>query len=120
MDNGKEISVKVMELTIIQIVTALKEIGIMISKMESVHTIIPMETFIRVNGLMGNLMVRAIIFIMEIKVFTRVTGKMVRKKDLENLSLKTNTDIQANGKKIKKMEEGLIYIQMEKSMKVVG
>lgn len=79
-----------------------------------------METFIRVNGLMANLMVRVIIFIMETKVFTRVTGKMERKKDLDSLSLKINMDIQVNGKKIKKMEEGLIYIQMEKSMKAVG
>lgn len=69
---------------------------------------------------MANLMVRVIIFIMETKVFTRVTGKMERKKDLDSLSLKINMDIQVNGKKIKKMEEGLIYIQMEKSMKAVG
>lgn len=63
---------------------------------------------------------KATISITETKEFIRVTGKMVKKKALANLSLMTNMDIQGNGNKIKRMAEAHIYTQMVKNMKDGG
>lgn len=69
---------------------------------------------------MANLMDRAIIFIMEIKEYTRVTGKMAKSKDLVNQSSMINMVILGNGEKIRKMAEDLISTPMVKDIKEDG
>lgn len=98
----------------------MKEIGISIYKMVSELITILMEIFIKENGPMESLMGKAIIFMLTIKVYTKETGKMVKNKGLENWLLMINMGTQGNGKRIKKMEKGLTYIQMDKGMKEVG
>jgi hypothetical protein len=84
MGNGKKISEKDMELIIILMEIDMRGIGILIYKMEWVLIIITTMISIKVNGLMENLMAKVIIFIMGTKVYIKVIGKMVRRKDLVN------------------------------------
>ena len=63
---------------------------------------------------------KEIIFIMAIKEFIKVTGKMVKNKGLVNLWFKISMAILASGNKIKKMERAIISIQMDKDIKEAG
>jgi hypothetical protein len=62
----------------------IKVIGILIYKMEWELIIILIMIYIKDNGLMGNLMEKVTISIMEIKEYIKVIGKMVKNKDLVN------------------------------------
>lgn len=84
MGNGKKTFGKVMEHIIIQMVIDMKEIGILIFKVESELIIIQMVIFTKVSGWMASLTAKAIISTMEIKAFIRVIGKTVKSKALAN------------------------------------
>ena len=59
-------------------------------------------------------------YTMEIREFIRETGKMERRKVLENSLSMTSMDIQESGRKIKKMEKALTSILTEKDIRVHG
>ncbi len=84
MASGNLISDMDMVLTFIQMETNMKEIGTMILKMVWVLITILMVIFIRVNGKVENLMVKEITSTRVERLFIRETGKMVKKKDLDN------------------------------------
>jgi hypothetical protein len=94
--------------------------GLKIYKMEVVLIIMLMEIFIKVNGLMANLMDKAITSIMEIKVCIKAIGDKGGNKDLDNSLLMINMGILGNGERIRNMVKGNIFIQMARNMKAVG
>lgn len=63
---------------------------------------------------------KATIFIMAIKEFIKVTGKMVKNKGLVSLLFKISMAILVSGNRIKKMERAIISIQMDKDIKEAG
>jgi hypothetical protein len=69
---------------------------------------------------MASLMDKATIFIMAIKEFIKVTGKMVKNKGLVSLLFKISMAILVSGNRIKKMERAIISIQMDKDIKEAG
>ena len=83
-DNGKKICAEGMEHIIILITIDMKVIGIMIFKMVWEHITIPMEIFIKDNGLTENLMDKETIFIVQAKEYIREIGKKEKNKDLES------------------------------------
>ncbi len=84
MDNGRKISEKVRELIIIPTETGTKENGITIYRTEMELTITLMEISIKDNGSMEDSTEKATIFILQIEVFTKANGVMVKKKALAN------------------------------------
>lgn len=84
MASGKRTFERVMELIIIQMVIDMKEIGILIFKVELEPIIILMEIFTKVNGWMVSLTAKVTISTMEIKAFIRAIGKTVKNKGLAN------------------------------------
>ena len=63
---------------------------------------------------------KATIFIMAIKEFIKVTGKMVKNKGLVSFLFKISMAILVSGNRIKKMERAIISIQMDKDIKEAG
>jgi hypothetical protein len=120
MDNGKMISDKVTELIPIQMVTNMKEIGQMIYRKAWGHTTMQMEIFTKGNGKMAGQMEKETIFIKAEKLFTREIGLKVKSKGSDSLLLTIITDIQANGRTIKKKEKVAIYTQTDRNMTVNG
>lgn len=84
MDSGKEMSERAMEHITTQTETDIKEIGIMIFKVELEPIIIQMEIFIKESGWMGSPTGKETIYTMETKAYTREIGKMGKSKDLGN------------------------------------
>lgn len=85
MDNGKTISVTDLEHTFILMETNMKVIGIMIFNKEWGHIIMLMEIYTRDNGKVENQMEKVITFTRVEKPYTRVIGRMERKKASDNL-----------------------------------
>lgn len=84
MVNGKKTFEKAMELIIILMAIDMKEIGILIFKVALEPIIIQTVIFTKVNGWMESQTVKATIYITEIKVYIRATGKMAKSKALDN------------------------------------
>lgn len=104
----------------ILMVIDMKVIGAMIFRVESELIIIPTVISIRVNGLMENLMEKETISIMGIKECIRVTGRMEKRKALENLSSMISMAILESGRITRKMGEGHISIQMDNDTRETG
>ena len=84
MGNGKMISEKVMEHTIIQMEIDMKVIGIMIFRMGLGLIITLMGIFTKVNGKKGSKMDKETTFTMATKEFIKEIGRKAKKKGLGN------------------------------------
>ena len=84
MDNGKMISDMGLELTFTLMAINIKEIGIVTFSKVWEPITIPMVTYIRVNGLKENLMVKETTFIKVVKPFIKATGLKAKSKVSES------------------------------------
>lgn len=84
MDSGKKISGKDKELTSIPMVTNMRDLGITIFKMVTVHTLIQMVMFTVVSGLTADPKETVTIYILVERLSIKANGNKVKNKGSDN------------------------------------